>query len=305
MPVGEADKGIGAPKGKAYYGIQLQSSIIDWWHDPIDSNEPFKHSGKLNTVLINPKIIYGLSNNINLALSTQIGIRSMVWDQKGSSIHHRTETTLESFSNAQPGWLGDSKIILRYLAKNDGMGEGLRAIFGGGLSIPSSSVLTSDPFFLQGQKKTEHRHFSLSTGSYKYIFESQLFFKRPINPLFFGGFLIYEYPIKENKFNYLSPPILNLSLSATFKRFDKRDSSVGYGVGILQSGNGYWNGIKEPNSSSLSIAPTVSYLVNSQIGALSFNISKPFYVKGALNNNESDIDQGSDIWQFSISVRRI
>jgi hypothetical protein len=32
---------------------------------------------------------------------------------------------------------------------------------------------------------------------------------------------------------------------------------------------------------------------------------KPFYVKGALNNNESDIGQGSDIWQFSISVRRI
>ena len=147
LPVGEADKGIGAVKGKAYYGIQIQSSIIDWWHDPIESNEPYKHSGKLNTVLVRPSFIYGVSNKINLALSTQIGVRSMVWDQNASSIHHRTETTLDGFNNANPDWLGDSKIIVRYLAKNDGMGEGLRVILGGGLSVPSKSVLTSDPFF--------------------------------------------------------------------------------------------------------------------------------------------------------------
>ena len=83
-----------------------------------------------------------------------------------------------------------------------------------------------------------------------------------------------------------------------------RDSSIGYGVGLLQSGHGYWNGIKEPNSSSLSVIPTVSYLINSRIGALSFNISKPFYVKGAFKS-EGDIAQGSDIWQFTVSVRKI
>ena len=98
MPVGEADKGIGAVKGKAYYGVQVQTSIIDWWHDPIESNEPYKHSGKLNTVLVRPSLIYGVSNKINLALSTQIGVRSMVWDQNSSSIHHRTETTLDGFN---------------------------------------------------------------------------------------------------------------------------------------------------------------------------------------------------------------
>ena len=30
LPVGEADKGIGAPKGETYYGIQIQSSIIEF-----------------------------------------------------------------------------------------------------------------------------------------------------------------------------------------------------------------------------------------------------------------------------------
>ena len=305
MPVGEADKGVGAIKGAVYYGVQMQSSIIDWWHDPIDSNEPYKHSGKLNTLLLRPNIIYGLSNKLNLLLSTQIGIRSMVWDQKGKSIHHRSESTFEDFNNANPGWLGDSKIILRYLARNDGMGEGLRVIYGGGFSIPSNSVLTSDPFFLNGDEKTDHRHFSLSTGSYKYIIESQLFFKQSDNPVFYGGFLTYEHPIAENKYNYIPPPLLNISFSTTFKRFDERDSSIGYGIAIMQSGQGYWNEIKEPNSKSLSVAPTLSYLVNSRLGALSLNISKPLFLKGSFYSSEGNLGQGSNIWQFTVSLRKV
>ena len=283
----------------------MQSSIIDWWHDPIDSDEPYKHSGKLNTLLFRPNIIYGLSNKLNLLLSTQIGIRSMVWNQKGKSIHHRSESTFEDFNNANPGWLGDSKIILRYLARNDGMGEGLRVIYGGGFSIPSNSVLTSDPFFLNGDEKTDHRHFSLSTGSYKYIIESQLFFKQSDNPVFYGGFLTYEHPIAENKYNYIPPPLLNISLSTTFKRFDERDSSIGYGIAIMQSGQGYWNEIKEPNSKSLSVAPTLSYLVNSRFGALSLNISKPLFLKGSFYSSEGNLGQGSNICQFTVSLRKV
>ena len=81
-------------------------------------------------------------------------------------------------------------------------------------------------------------------------------------------------------------------------------ASSDIGVSILKSGSGYWNGIKEPNSSSLSVAPTVSYLINSKIGALSFNVSKPFYYEGTFKN-EGDVAQGSDIWQFTVSVRKI
>ena len=185
------------------------------------------------------------------------------------------------------------------------MGEGLRVIYGGGFSIPSNSVLTSDPFFLNGDEKTDHRHFSLSTGSYKYIIESQLFFKQSDNPVFYGGFLTYEHPIAENKYNYIPPPLLNISLSTTFKRFDERDSSIGYGIAIMQSGQGYWNEIKEPNSKSLSVAPTLSYLVNSRLGALSLNISKPLFLKGSFYSSEGNLGQGSNIWQFTVSLRKV
>ena len=304
MPVGKADKGVGAMKGTVYYGVQLQSMFIDWWHDPVEG-EPFKHSGLLNTYLIRPSIIYGVSDKFNIMASTAIGMRSMIWTGSKTSVHHRTESTLTDFKNAEPGMLGDTQLLIRYLAKNDGLGEGSRVILGGGLSVPSKSQLTADPFFLNGEEKGEHRHFSMSSGTYKYVLESQIFFKQPANPVFYGGFITFERALKESEHGYLPPSLLNASLSTTFKRFDAMDSSIGYGLGLLQSGKGYWNGKEEPNSESLSLIPSVSFLVNSRFGALSFNLQKPIFIKGVFITNEGDIKQGSNIWQFAISLRKV
>ena len=304
MPVGKADKGVGAMKGTVYYGVQLQSMFIDWWHDPVEG-EPFKHSGLLNTYLIRPSIIYGVSDKFNIMASTAIGMRSMIWTGSKTSVHHRTESTLTNFKNAEPGMLGDTQLLIRYLAKNDGLGEGSRVILGGGLSVPSKSQLTADPFFLNGEEKGEHRHFSMSSGTYKYVLESQIFFKQPANPVFYGGFITFERALKESEHGYLPPSLLNASLSTTFKRFDAMDSSIGYGLGLLQSGKGYWNGKEEPNSGSLSLIPSVSFLVNSRFGALSFNLQKPVFIKGVFITNEGDIKQGSNIWQFAISLRKV
>ena len=126
-----------------------------------------------------------------------------------------------------------------------------------------------------------------------------------MNPVFYGGFLIYEHPIEQSQYGYRPPPLLNASISATFKRFDSRDTSIGYGLGVLQSGKGYWNGFEEPNSQSLSIIPSLSFLVNSRFGALSFNLQKPVFIKGAFITNEGNIKQGSNIWQFAISLRKV
>ena len=278
--------------------------FIDWWHDPVEG-EPFKHSGLLNTYLIRPSIIYGVSDKFNIMASTAIGMRSMIWTGSKTSVHHRTESTLTDFKNAEPGMLGDTQLLIRYLAKNDGLGEGSRVILGGGLSVPSKSQLTADPFFLNGEEKGEHRHFSMSSGTYKYVLESQIFFKQPANPVFYGGFITFERALKESEHGYLPPSLLNASLSTTFKRFDAMDSSIGYGLGLLQSGKGYWNGKEEPNSESLSLIPSVSFLVNSRFGALSFNLQKPVFIKGVFITNEGDIKQGSNIWQFAISLRKV
>ena len=302
MPVGESDKGFGAEKGLFYYGIQSHFTSIDWWHDPI-GEESFKHRGALNTFVLRPNIIYGISKKFNLMISSTLGIRSMNWKQSNSSIHHRSEGTNSNYNNANGGILGDSKIVLRYLAKNTGLGNGLRIYTGAGITIPSNSQLTSDPFFLKGDKVKEHRHFSLSNGTYNYNLETQMYYKRSVNPTFFGGFIVYERPFAKSKYGYLPPTSLNIALSMIYKRFDNIDSSIGYGLNILKTGQGYWNNIKAPNTKSLSISPSISYLFGTKFGAIALNIQKPIFIDGSFASNEGDLEQGSNVWQFTFSLR--
>ncbi len=304
MPVGESDKGIGALKKQFYYGIQSHFTYIDWWHDPI-GKEIFDHSGSLNTFLIRPSILYGISDKWNLMVTSTLGLRMMNWNVSDASIHHRTETSLSEFDNANGSVLGDSKIILRYLVKNTGMQNGFRIYTGGGLTIPSNSVLTSDPYFLNSNTPTKHRHFSLSNGTYNYIFESQVYYKRNINPTFYGGFLIIEKPFTKSEYGYLPPTTTSLSLSAIYKRFDNIDSSIGYGINILQTSQGYWNGIPAPNTKSTTVSPSITYLFSTKFGAVALNLQKPIFISGTFASNEGDIKQGSSVWQLSISFRFI
>ena len=304
MPVGESDKGIGALKKQFYYGIQSHFTYIDWWHDPI-GKEIFDHSGSLNTFLIRPSILYGISDKWNLMVTSTLGLRMMNWNVSDASIHHRTETSLSEFDNANGSVLGDSKIILRYLVKNTGMQNGFRIYTGGGLTIPSNSVLISDPYFLNSNTPTKHRHFSLSNGTYNYIFESQVYYKRNINPTFYGGFLVIEKPFTKSEYGYLPPTTTSLSLSAIYKRFDNIDSSIGYGISILQTSQGYWNGIPAPNTKSTTVSPSITYLFSTKFGAVALNLQKPIFISGTFASNEGDIKQGSSVWQLSISFRFI
>jgi len=304
LPVGESDKGIGALKKQFYYGIQSHFTYIDWWHDPI-GKEIFDHSGSLNTFLIRPSILYGISDKWNLMVTSTLGLRMMNWNVSDASIHHRTETSLSEFDNANGSVLGDSKIILRYLVKNTGMQNGFRIYTGGGLTIPSNSVLTSDPYFLNSNTPTKHRHFSLSNGTYNYIFENQVYYKRNINPTFYGGFLVIEKPFTKSEYGYLPPTTTSLSLSAIYKRFDNIDSSIGYGINILQTSQGYWNGIPAPNTKSTTVSPSITYLFSTKFGAVALNLQKPIFISGTFASNEGDIKQGSSVWQLSISLRFI
>ncbi|MDD9888590.1 MAG: hypothetical protein OXU46_08250, partial [Candidatus Marinimicrobia bacterium] len=201
--------------------------------------------------------------------------------------------------------LGDSKIIFRYLLKNTGLGNGLRIYGGGGITIPSNNQLTSDPFFLKGEKVKEHRHFSLSNGTYNYNIEAQVYYKQNVNPTFYGGFFTLEKPIAESKYGFLPPTNINLVLSMIYKRFDNIDSSIGYGLNILHTTQGYWNNLVAPNTKSTSISPNISFLFGTRVGAIAINLQKPIFLDGAFASNEGDMDQGSKIWQFSVSLRGI
>ena len=302
MPVGEADKGFSAEKGKVYYLIKGNLTYIDWWHEEL-GNEPFDHSGILSTYFIRPGLIYGLTDKLNIYINSTLGIRQMHWYGQNESIHHRDETSLTNYINAQGGLMGDSRLILRHLLRKTETGKGFRVYTGYGVTIPSKSVLTSDPFFLDGNEQKEHRHFSLSNGTYNGIIESQIFYRRIENPVFIGGFIFIEKPISESDFGYLPSTVTTISLSTSFMNFDQRESSIDYGLSLVHASQGYWNNLPAPNSKSLTVIPSIGYLFNSILGGISINLQKPLYISGAYASNEGDIEQTSSVWQLSFSMR--
>ena len=121
-------------------------NYIDWWHKPI-GKENYDFEGTLNTFIIKPSLVYGLNKKLNLSMNKSIGIRSMHWGVGETSIHHRSENTLSKFKNAHSSIFGDSKLLLRYQFRNEGMNKVYRIFGAAGFNIPSKSVLTSDLFF--------------------------------------------------------------------------------------------------------------------------------------------------------------
>ncbi len=290
-------------KGQKYLSFQSIFTVIDWWHEPIEGEE-FEHQGYLNSFVISPKLLYGLTNKLNLSISGTLGARAMRWDSPHKSIHHRSESTLSDFDNASGGILGDTKVILNYVLKSTKTGDGLRLYAGTGLTVPSKSELTSDPFFLKNNgQQTKHRHFSLSNGTYNSILEFQIFYKRNVNPVFIGGFLITEKPLKASQYGYLPPTLTSISFSASFMNYSERESSFDYGISLLHSSKGYWNDIYAPNSESLTVIPSVGYLFNSRFGVISINLQKPMFLSGAFVGNEGDLNQENGVWQASLSLR--
>jgi len=302
LPVGESDKGFSAKKGDIYFGVQTSFTTINWWHEALGA-EQFEHSGLLNTYVLQPTGIFGISETFNISYSTTLGLREMHWYVAEESIHHRDENTRSNFLNAIGSVLGDSRFILRYLLKDAGAEMGYRIYTGSGLVIPGSSVLTSDPFFLSGELLKEHRHFSLSSGAYKAIMEAQMFLKRNVNPVFVGGFIVIDYPITKSKYGYFPPIATSVSLSASFMRYDELMSSIDIGLTMSHSFHGEWNGLPEPNSESLVLSPSIAYLFNTRFGAVALNLQKPFMIFGAFVQNEGDIEQRSDVWQISLALR--
>ena len=173
-------------------GANFNYQYIDWKHG--DIGEGFDHAGTLNATIFTPNITIGLTDWWNITFSQVIGKRYMTWGVTETSVHHRDEGSQGDFDNAIGGYLGDSRILLRFLVLNAGRGTGLRLFIGGGVGIPSKNTLTSDPFFLpNGDDIESHRHFSMSDGVLKGIFETQFYVKRIQNPVFIGGtFSVYS-----------------------------------------------------------------------------------------------------------------
>ncbi len=311
MPVGNSDKGVGLWAGQIMVSMDYNYQFIDWGHPPIageadeNGNIVGHHLGTLSANVVSPRITIGLSDYWNITFSQIFGIRHMTWGKDVESVHHRDEDSNSNFQNANGGLKGDTRIITRYLAINDGAGAGKRLYFGGGLIIPSDNTLTSDPFFLGGDDVEPHRHFSMSEGVYKGIAELQYFVKRMSNPVFVGGTFSVEEPLSESEYGYKASRLVDVSITAFTKKVKYIGASMVASVQIRNTSQGYWNGIEAPNSESTIVTPSIGFLWNSDFGVLALNIQRPKFISGTMSGNEGSDQEETDVWQTSISFRKI
>ena len=195
--------------------------------------------------------------------------------------------------------------MLRYLVFNDGQGPGKRLFLGGGFILPSKNTLSSDPFFLSGNEKTDHRHFALSDGVYKGCVEIQLFKKKVTNPVFVGGTIYVEKVLSENDYGFKASDIYDLSLTAFSKKITAINGSLGTNVVARHTTTAYWNGFETPNSRATVVTVGFGGLWNLDVGGISLNIQKPFFIDGVFSGIEGELDQRVGVWQVSMSYRRL
>ena len=284
-------------------GANFNYQYINWKHG--DIGEGFDHAGTLSATIFTPNITIGLTDWWNITFSQVLGRRYMTWGVDATSIHHRDEGSESDFDNAIGGYLGNSRILVRFLALNAGMGPGLRLFIGGGVGIPSKNTLTSDPFFLSVDDEEPHRHFSMSDGIYKAIIETQIFVKRTTNPVFTGGTFSIEYPLKDSQYGFTGSRLVDLSLTAFSTKINLIKGSIGGNLMIRNTSEAYWYGIAAPNSKSTLIIPGISALWSLGFATLSVNLQNPMFIEGAFSGSDGDSNEQTTTWQISIGMRRI
>jgi len=287
-------------------GANFNYQFIDWAHDEI-APEDFDHAGTLTATVFTPNITIGITDWWNITFSQVIGRRYMTWGVDRITPHHRDEGSDSDFdNNAVGGILGDSRIMLRFLALNAGKGPGLRLFLGGGIGIPSKNQLKKSPF-LKNEDETydEHRHFSMSEGIYKAIFETQFFVKRTKNPVFAGGTFSIEQPLGESEYGYDGSRLVDFSLTAFSKKIKLINGSIGGNIMFRNTSEAHWNGIETKNSKSTLIIPGIGTLWSLGFATLSVNLQYPIFIDGAFAGGDGDANENIDTWQVSIGMRRI
>ena len=307
MPVGNSDQGVGLGAGDVMLSSDMFYQFIDWRHDQIDPNEPFDHKGTLATSLIVPKITIGLSDWWNISFQQVLGDRHMGWDLPDSSTHHRPEHSHSNFLNAVGGYLGDSRLMLRYLALNTGRGVGSRLFIGFGVAIPSKNTLTKSPFDKDEEENYfEHRHFAMTDGVHKGQFELQYYYKKITNPVFLGGTVKIAEPLYDNKYGFSGSRLSEFSLSLLFNKNNPLKVPISTNIVISHEAEAFWNGSPAPNSENTIMTPGIGFFFSSNFATLTLNIQKPYYLNSAISEEGgTDYHEEAHVWQVSLSMRKI
>ena len=99
--------------------------------------------------------------------------------------------------------------------------------------------------------------------------------------------------------------MIDLSLTAFTNKINWVNGSMGASLMFRHTSEGYWNDIPAPNSRSLLATPGIGFLWNTKMGALALNMQKPYFIDGGASGEDTASQEKTDVWQVSVSVRRI
>ena len=308
------------------FTLNGSSQYIIWGHDALASEpeEIGDHLGTLESYILTPGMIIGLTDYLNFSYNQTIGVRSMSWDNDEESDHHRDESSLtdyinsEGFAQALGGAVGDARIKLRYLYKNTGMKEGNRIYFGLGALIPSKNILTESPFFEPEDLSNpaewtgEHRHFSLSDGAYKGLLEFQIFNKRFTNPVFYGLTTNIEIPISQSEYEFMpgisysftSSLIYNNMKYSPKKSFNFIPLGFSFGLSFAGLTEASWHGIPTPNSESKILVPSFGGIWKLGKGSASISLRKPIFISGMIGSDDDPLNNETNAFEIVLGYRR-
>ena len=112
-------------------------------------DEDESHVGTVSIQALNPFVLYGPSDRINLLLRVPFLIWSQTADEPDA--HHRTES-ISGF--------GDITVGARWLIANRSFGPGHSLFLGGDFTFPSAKSYKTNPFSADADS-LRHRHFAL------------------------------------------------------------------------------------------------------------------------------------------------
>ncbi len=305
MPVGNASDGIGLFAGQIMFATNINMQHIDWSHGPTQ-DESFEHWGHLSSTILIPSATIGLSDYWNVNYTQIIAIRKMGWGPHLDSNHHRDESSLDDFANANGGLLGDGKLKFQYLLNNAGMQNGNRTFLGFGIVIPSNNVLISSPFFEQEEDVEPHRHFALSDGNYKGLLELQYFNKTNYNPVFWGIKAELVFPMIDSEYGYKAPNSYNVNISSLFKVNSNsavKPIGISLGISYLDTGKGYWGEQLDPASESTMLVPSIGGIWKFGKGGISINLQKPLLIEGIGMGQDNALNNNFDAYELMIGYR--
>ena len=350
MPVGNPNDGIGLLSGQIMLSNSTFLQFIDWYHDPVSSEPEWQHSGTFQSYIVQPSFSIGVTNDINISITQSIGLRNMNFSPKyigtGNppgdfiSAHHRNENSLSDFVNAIGGMFGDLSIMGKFILYYTDSSEGSRIFFSSGLTIPSKNILKSDPYFrkeidtnygnsdgivqpseiinfneFSTFEDKEHKHFAMSDGAYRLIFEPSYYYKKFTNPVFLGISLRYATQVA-SKTTFNSSDSYDLTFTSLFasskiptiQNIIPKNINFSFGTTLSYIGIMYWDGYRSPISDQLVVRPSYGILFNTDnYGTFNLIANTSYYFKGVFqDSNDSEppgFEQRADEYSIMFNYR--